>query len=148
MKRLLMLVGFAAAVYGFTLQGAMQVTLYQDVDHFSYSNGGEFRATPNADLSWVVANYSPLARNALGLGGFQTFCIETSEYFSPGVTYNATISEHAMYGRQPTGGDHISIGTAWLYSQFAAGALTGYDYSYGLGRVADGSSPKRPVKRS
>jgi hypothetical protein len=28
------------------------------------------------------------------------------------------------------------MGTAWLYSQFAAGILSGYDYTYGSGRTA------------
>ena len=43
-------------------------------------------------------------------------------------------------GSQPLGGDPISIGTAWLYSQFAAGTLSGYNYAYGAGRQSSTSA--------
>ena len=63
------------------------------------------------------------------------------EEFSPGSTYNVTISQDIMFdgGLFPSG-EPITMGTAWLYSQFAAGTLSGisepYDYSYGSGRIA------------
>ena len=65
---------------------------------------------------------------------FQTFCIEYNEEFTPGVSYGVGVSQKAQYGSQPPNGDPISIGTAWLYSHFAAGTLSGYNYSYGAGR--------------
>ena len=52
---------------------------------------------------------------------FQTFCIQSTVYFTPGVNYSLTLTSSG-----------ITLGTAWLYSQFAAGTLSGYDYSYGL----------------
>ena len=59
-------------------------------------------------------------------GGFATFCVEESETFVPGTKYDFTKSPNAIYGGNPPGGDPISLGTAWLYSQFALGTLGGY----------------------
>jgi hypothetical protein len=78
-----------------------------------------------------------------GLSGqtyFQTFCVEYNEEFYPGTSYGVAISSRAMYGSQPPTGDPISIGTAWLFSQFAGGTLSGYDYSYGSGRSSSTSA--------
>ena len=131
MKKLLVLVGLAWLLCAPALQAAT-VTPFQNTANYSSGNGGEFRAMPSVELNWVINNYSDLARNALGQGGFQTFCIETSEFFSPGTAYTATINDRAMFGSAGSGGDPISIGTAWLYRQFASGTLSGYDYLYGV----------------
>jgi hypothetical protein len=91
----------------------------------TYQNGvgGEFNAvsTPSGG--------SP------NLGSFATFCIESSEFISdpPSGPYTYTINTGAVAGdggadaTDPNTGlpmDNISIGTAWLYSQFSAGTLT------------------------
>jgi hypothetical protein len=66
------------------------------------------------------------------LGSFDTFCIEHVEYFYSGGTFNYIVNSGAVVGN---GGantvdthtglamDTISIGTAYLYSQFRAGNL-------------------------
>ena len=123
----------------------MQITLYQDLSNYSYSNGGEFCALPNGDLLSVnptLAGYASATADLTAANPyFQTFCIEASEYFTPGTTYNVTISYDIMYnGGQFPSGSPIALGTAWLYSQFAAGTLIGsgalpYDYTYGSGRT-------------
>jgi hypothetical protein len=88
--------------------------------------GGEFTIT--ADDPSIVANYNALAR--VGANGFETFCLEYNQHISVPATYNAEISG----GARPGGGggvngvDLISIGTAYLYSQFALGVLSGYHY--------------------
>jgi hypothetical protein len=119
------------------LFGSMSVTLYQNTSQYSYGNGGEFRAVGNGDVNAIV-NWSAYASSTSGSASgqqyFQTFCIEASEYFTPGKTYSASLSQNAMYGNQSPSGDPLSIGTAWLYSQFAAGTLSGYNYTYGGGR--------------
>ena len=63
-------------------------------------------------------------------GTFQTFCVEDSEYFSPGSTYNVQLNTAAVYGMPgaTSGSEPVTLGTAWLYSQFANGSLSGYDY--------------------
>ena len=121
----------------------MQITLYQDLSNYSFSDGGEFSAAPDAALLSVnptLAGYASATASPTS-PFFQTFCIETGEYFYPGSTYNVTISQDIKYdGGLFPGGRPITMGTAWLYSQFAAGTLVGsgpvpYDYTYGSGRA-------------
>ena len=65
----------------------------------------------------------------------QTFCLEETEYIYQYKTYDVTISNSAKNGGKNyadnavPGLDNISSGSAWLYEQFAAGTLTGYNYS-------------------
>jgi hypothetical protein len=111
-----------ASLYG----GTGTLTLNQGSQ--SFGNGGVFYA------------------DATGLGSFQTFCVELNEEFSPGGTYYYQINSGAVadsgditgYGHIDTtdtltgpgtglNQDNICIGTAWLYSQFRAGTLVGYD---------------------
>lgn len=119
----------------------LTVTLY-DTPYNDYSGGGgEFSAVATGGPNFIN-NYSPLATynswtTAKPRIGFETFCIEYSEHISFGVTYTATVSDGAKSGGSTGGGispivggkDKISKGTAWLYSQFAAGTLTGYYYN-------------------
>jgi hypothetical protein len=151
MKKIATLVGFVCLLTVVKLTAAMQVTLMDDTSQYSYSNGGEFRAVPNSallsqvDLNAYSASAGTTGTISQGTDGnswgynsgmighvyFQTFCVEYNEEFTPGTTYSVGISSRAMYGSQPPLGDPISIGTAWLYSQFAAGTLAGYSYTYG-----------------
>jgi hypothetical protein len=141
MKKLCLLAGLAGVLAVPAVQAQMQITLYQDLSNYSYSDGGEFNAVPDAALLSVnpaLAGYAPATADlTTGNPNFQTFCIETGEYFYPGTTYNVTISDEIMYdgGLFPSGSP-ITMGTAWLYSQFAAGTLSGYDYTEGSGRTA------------
>ena len=144
MKKLCMVLSLAGVMAASNLFAAMQVTLYQDTANYSDANGGgEFRAVGNSDLNNIVnwnAYNTGSTYNTAGVGDayFQTFCTETAEYFSPGNTYPVTsIGNNALYD----GTGHpvpITLGVAYLYSQFASGGLAtyGYDYSYGSGRAA------------
>lgn len=153
MRNLFLLISVAGAISAGTTHAAMTATLLDNTSQYSFGNGGEFRAVASADLVAATMNlqgYSPLTKGIIsaatdgsswgykasqvGSFYFQTFCIEYNEHFSPGVTYTAGISTKARYGGNNPNGDPISIGTAWLYSQFAAGTLTGYNYVYGSGR--------------
>jgi hypothetical protein len=70
------------------------------------------------------------------LGTFQTFCIEFNEHISLPGTYQYRVNDGAVAGG--AGGtlvndtfthltkDAISLGTAYLYSEFAHGTLQGY----------------------
>jgi hypothetical protein len=91
------------------------ITLTQN--QYSYGNGGQFTAVTS------------------GLGTFQTFCIEYNEEYQPGSQYEYYENSGAVAGdggantTDPHTGlsmDNISIGTAWLYSQFRAGTLANY----------------------
>ncbi len=108
------------------------VKLYNDNSKFSYRNGGEFNAVPTG---W---DPSPLYDSkALYGSGFQTFCVESSEFFNTNTSYDVLISNKAIYGSVGPAGDPISKGTAWLYYNFAKGTLPSYDYALGAGRVQD-----------
>jgi hypothetical protein len=75
---------------------------------------------------------------ASGLGSFTTFCLEAQEdiHYPPSGPYTYTINTGAVEGGGPAHGanaidphtglpmDNISIGTAWLFSQFTAATLT------------------------
>jgi len=94
--------------------------------------GGEFTLVAvGLDLSGYAAAASGIASTA-GSPTFQSFCLENStppEYLNLNTTYNATISTKAVNGGVGPGGDPIAVGTRWLYSQFAAGTLAGYNYT-------------------
>ncbi len=90
--------------------------------------GGEFIAQTSENFA---QNYSPLAAYS---GGFATFCLELNESIAFNTPYTAVVTMGAINGGVGGGNpDTISTGTAWLYSQFAAGTLAGYDYA-GAGR--------------
>ena len=141
MKKLCVLAGLVGVLAVPTVQAAMQVTLYQDLSNYSFGDGGEFSTVPDAALLSVnptLAGYASATADVTAVNPyFQTFCVETMEYFSPGNTYNVSFSHDIKYdgGLFPSG-EPITMGTAWLYSQFAAGTLSGYDYAYGGGRTA------------
>jgi len=70
-----------------------------------------------------------------GLGIFATFCIEAQEHIGqpPSGPYTYTINTGTVSGGPGAGAidphtglamDNVSLGTAWLYSQFLAGTLT------------------------
>jgi hypothetical protein len=79
------------------------------------SNGGQFTATLDG-----------------GAEVFQTFCMEYSEEFYSGGTYNYSITGEAISGDQNfhgagvLGGDPVSKGTAALYRAFRNGTLADY----------------------
>ena len=93
---------------------------------YQNGNGGEFNAIT-----------TPLVGSP-NLGSFPTFCLEYVEHIDqpPSGPYTYTINTGAVegggfangaYATDPNTGlpmDNISIGTAWLFSQFAAGTLT------------------------
>jgi hypothetical protein len=126
---------FIAAPFSY----ADQIQLYQQ-SGYSYGQGGEFTlkivessSGPDLNINWGF--YSDLTRDIGNYDpSFQTFCLESGEFFSPGITYNVAISDRAIAGGVVPGGDPISIGTAWLYYMFATGELN--DYNYGTGRSA------------
>jgi len=81
---------------------------------YENGNGGEFKATTS------------------GLGTFETFCIEYNEEFGLGNTYDYNMNSGAVAGDSGVDAtdshtglpmDNISIGTAYLYSQFRNGGL-------------------------
>jgi len=115
--------------------------------------GGEFTIYNYTDTSFFNNDaYNGLTSNVPSSSpeSFQTFCIEKSEYVSLGQSYHAEVSttfidegtypgpvtgpgSHAILGSKSYG-DNLDARTAYLYTKFAQGTLTGYDY--GAGRAA------------
>lgn len=114
---------------------ADQIQLYQQTG-YSSGSGGEFtlrivESSSGPDLNTYWAFYSSSTRDIGNYDpSFQTFCLETGEFFYPGTTYYVAISNRAIAGGVGSGGDPISIGTAWLYYMFATGQLNAYGYDY------------------
>jgi len=107
---------------------------------FQSGSGGEFFFQPTSGLV-DNSSYANSTKNQGGyVGSFQTFCLERHEWLAQGpVSYvvndeavGGGANYHTPAGNQ--GGDKLSVGTSWLYSQFAQGILSGYDYS-GIGRT-------------
>ena len=89
---------------------------------------GEFTITPNADLQAITGE----------TGLFQSFCLEVNERLNPfGGVYEVMVNDEAVLGdgRWPLepagseGGDLLDPRTAYLYTEFRAGTLAGYDFA-------------------
>jgi len=116
MKKLSTLIGVAGVLFATNMYASFDGTVTLNSSAYSWGNGGEFTAVTS------------------GLGTFQTFCIEYNEEFGPGNTYAYKENTGAVSGgvnlgtlhTDPNTGlamDNISIGTAYLYSQFRNGGL-------------------------
>lgn len=122
---------------------SIQTWYGSDLDGYRTGVGGEFTLkivdnASNVDISPYLANYSSLTKNQDGYKpSFQSFCVEKNEYITNSMEYNFDLGASAVEGG--VGGpkpDPISIGTAYLYQQFATGQLAGYNYTPGSGRSA------------
>jgi len=113
----------------------MTVKLY---DSYGNTGGGELIAIPSG------FNFTPVS---LGQSkGFETFCMETNEYFWPGITYDVEISKVAVNGG--SGGPHpdpLDPMTAYLYTKFITKSLDRYDYSTGNGRINSANALQRAI---
>lgn len=148
---------FAAMQITLMDNGSTSGQVYNLSTEYSYGNGGEFRAVGNSGSGSLdsIVNWSAYAATTQGTVGsaadagtwgygsglavngnryFQTFCTELQEEYTPGGTYTiSSVGNNALYN----GTGHpvpITMGVAYLYSQFAAGTLVGYNYTYGSGR--------------
>lgn len=131
MKRILLTLAICALLLSSALAGPT-ITVYQT--GYSSGSGGEFTVVPSSDLQWVLQYYDASTSNIGGyVPSFQTFCIETAEFFSPGVTYNVVLNDKAIMGQMAPNGDPLSVGTAWLYHEFQNQTLDGYVWT-GVGR--------------
>ena len=124
MKRAKLILVGCLLLTGFSTAKANSITLYENA--YSYSDGGEFTAFTSPDN--FLGNFAAVA--TLG-GGFETFCEQSSVYFSPGVSYAYALATQDSNGRS------VSLGAAFLYYEFATGALTGYDYVNAANRYTD-----------
>jgi len=124
------LMGAAMVAIGAPQAMALTITIDR-VNGYYGGSGGEFTVTGSSfnqyyDAKALVFNN----RNGIKATGFETFCLERKENIGVPETVSAGISDAAMYNNAGAGTrDPISLGTAFLYSQFASGQLTGYVYN-------------------
>jgi hypothetical protein len=122
MKRFLVLVGVCLLTTSFA-SAAPTVTVGRLPGTF-FTPGwtGEYQLTPNAELGALLSSSS----------SFQSFCIERGAYVQaePATTYNVGVSDKIMNSGVP-----LAPETAYLYTQFHNGTLTGYDYTVGADRA-------------
>ena len=125
-KTILAVVATGLLSCGLFSQQAQATTMQLTLDYGSrhYGDGGEFDAS-SPDFAPATMGYKPATTYN---GGFETFCVQTNEYFNPGSTYYYGISQGSISGGSF---DPLTLGTAWLYLNFAHGTLLGYNYSFG-----------------
>lgn len=86
-------------------------------------SGGGYVADVTGGLGSVIGGNVKLGEPG---SSFYTFCLERNEYFNPGSSYGANVSYSAIGGGYSGGNpDPISMATAYLYSQFRAGKVSG-----------------------
>ncbi len=101
--------------------------------------GGEFTTIIESGPNYVT-NYAAVATHTYnGTKGFETFCVEVGVSFKPNTTLYYNLSDETMPITPKGGGrgEDLSLGTAWLYYEFAKGVLGDFDYTYGSDREAD-----------
>lgn len=127
--------------------GADTVTVRRLTGYAGANGGGEFNVTASNPLLFCGVYSRSTYITSGGITGFESFCLEEKEAIGGGTVYNYTLSQAAKLGgatpaqrgRLPgdnTPSDPLSLGSAWLYTQFSAGTLPGYDYTPGAGRIA------------
>jgi len=105
--------------------------------------GGEFTISSDGGRGLKLSNSAYDSRTKAEDGqanSFQTFCVEAGEYVAQPM--NAWVSEsstvtpyvygsgsHAWNGGVAGIGDDLDPQTAWLYTRFATGTLSGYAYT-------------------
>lgn len=126
---LVMLFAFSQMAMAYTVQ-TVGIPSGNQYGPYQTGSGGEFTLLPAGGLPWDPNSYSLSTKNQVqGYTTFQSFCVEDHEYIWAGITYTAILNTAAVAGGVGPAGDPISVGTAYLYYQFAMGTLAGYDYS-------------------
>lgn len=126
MRQVLLMGALLSLVTGMASADMLEIT------HFSgyyLDPGGEYTITSSLP---VYASSS--ARNADGnpsTNDFQSFCLERSETVVMGASYSYTIDTSAVGGGggAVAGKDDLDPLTAYLFTQFAKGVLSNYDYA-------------------
>ncbi len=105
---------------------------------YQANNGGEFTVIPVSGFCGLVGQPSDLSPTT-----FQTFCVEATEQFAPGVPLDFVINTGAVQG-SVGGFDALDARTAYLYFNFRMGTLLGYDYTPG-GRAVSADALQRAI---
>jgi hypothetical protein len=111
-KRIAILVGVVSLAFAISSQA-----------NISYN--GTYTGTLSLENAYGDAD----SVDSSGLGTFTSFCLNSQVYANSGQTYNY-VSSDTVFPGNPGGPvpNYVTLGTAWLYSQFDAGSLSGYTY--------------------
>jgi hypothetical protein len=112
--------------------------------------GGSFVGTITREVSGIGLNpapFSPFGGTEGSTLTTRTFCSETGEYFTPGVTYYAEYATSAMNGGVGGGGDPISTQSAWLVSR-AIGSPSALNAIFGGAFNIDNANHSRAVQEA
>ena len=123
-KRVLVLALSIGSLCAFSARADL-FTMAPGFGPYQIGSGGEFTLIPNdagAATLLSAASWSPLVRNYVAAGSFQTFCVERNEYITAGTPYEVTVNNITVFSGVP-----LSVGVAYLYQQFATGQLN-YNY--------------------
>ena len=118
------------------------------VDQFNSASGGtrmQFNYGYNYEVTMTQVNgmgFADTSAYAQGVTGgsnyFTTFCMEPSVGVS--TQMSAQLSYAGNTSTTETGRNSLTIGAAYLYSQFAAGTLSGYTYTNTSARTTSNSN--------
>lgn len=89
-----------------------------------------YNGTYTGTLTLGNAYGDAIAVNSSGLGTFTSFCLNSTVYADTSTTYNYTSSD-TVTPANSGGPANVTLGTAWLYSEFSSGDLASYGYVYG-----------------
>jgi hypothetical protein len=127
---------------------------YSRINNYYSGNGGEFTLRSDGGQGLLLSNsaYDAKTRGEDGNPeSFQTFCVETAEYVAQpmDIVVSTTTAEgitdsHAILGSKPNG-DDLDSRTAYLYTQFAKGTLSNYNYVAGVGRSASAGELQKAI---
>lgn len=99
---------------------------------FNNLSGGNYRFDPQGSIGVDLSGYAAGATDGTWFG---TYCIQKNEYFSSGGIYDVVVNDRAIkagvnnnQNNVSDGYDIISVGTAYLYAEFAKGTLAGFNY--------------------
>jgi hypothetical protein len=90
------------------------------------NGGGQFTITVAGSMKVGGDTYTGEGFCGYDIGDtFGSFCVETNEYFTPGLTYFVTLNSYAIKGGVSGGSpDPLSDESAWIYTQWLDGNIT------------------------
>ena len=122
--------GFALLMFAALASPAMadQIQVHQGL--YQSGSGGEFAFQTLNPVGWLDSSaYAATTKNQGYANSFQTFCLEVGETISFGHLRRQPQLEGCQWrhGRWTPPGSRFE-GTGYLYSEFAKGTLTGYNF--------------------
>jgi hypothetical protein len=145
MKKTAVVCMAAMALFSLPAQAAISV---QQV-HFSQGPWWAGYSTPG-ELQLTVIGTEAIGNYNVG-DSFQTFCLEANEHVwaaNGGAAYDWVLNTAALAGSggAVNGQDPLDARTAYLYTQFVQGTLSGYDFANTSGqRISDGRALQKAI---